>query len=94
MSLNPEMPFRVVQTDDLRSLGSDHRSFVSAGVPAFFWGQSGGGFNYWDSHHSQYDTFEIAVPEYQEHSSIVIALAAYGLANHYRMLPREVASGQ
>ena len=49
---------------------------VRAGVPAFFWGQSGEGFNYWDSHHSQHDTFDKAMPEYQEHSSIVIALAA------------------
>ena len=33
--------------------------------------------------------FDKAVPEYQEHSSIVIALAAYGIANLDHMLPRE-----
>jgi Zn-dependent M28 family amino/carboxypeptidase len=89
MTLNPSFPFRVRSTDNLTSLGSDHRSFVRAGVPAFFWGQSGDGFNYWDSHHSQHDTFDKAMPEYQEHSSIVIALAAYGIANLDHMLPRE-----
>jgi hypothetical protein len=89
MSLDPSFPFHVRSTDDLRSLGSDHRSFVNAGVPGFFWGQSGGGFNYWDSHHSQHDTFDKAVAEYQEHSSIVIALAAYGIANLDHMLPRQ-----
>jgi Zn-dependent M28 family amino/carboxypeptidase len=91
MALNPSLPFRVRPTDDLTSLGSDHRSFVRVGVPAFFWGQSGEGFNYWDSHHSQYDTFDKAVREYQEHSSIVIALAAYGIANLDHMLPRQDA---
>jgi hypothetical protein len=91
MALNPSLSFRVRPTDDLTSLGSDHRSFVRAGVPAFFWGQSGEGFNYWDSHHSQHDTFDKAVAEYQEHSSIVIALAAYGIANLDHMLPRQDA---
>jgi Zn-dependent M28 family amino/carboxypeptidase len=91
MSLNPAFPFRVRSTDSLTSLGSDHRSFVRAGVPAFFWGQSGDGFNYWDSHHSQHDTYDKAVPEYQEHSSIIIALAAYGLANLDHLLPRQGA---
>jgi hypothetical protein len=89
MTLNPAFPFKVRSTDSLTSLGSDHRPFVTAGVPAYFWGQSGEGFNYWDSHHSQHDTFDKAVPEYQEHSSIVIALAAYNIANLDHMLPRQ-----
>ncbi len=90
-TLNPRFPFKVRTTDDLTSLGSDHRSFVSAGVPAYFWGQSGDGFNYWDSHHSQYDTFDKAVPEYEEHNSIVVAIAAFNIANLDHMLAREPA---
>jgi S1-C subfamily serine protease len=57
-------------------------------VPGFFWDQSGRA-NYFHTHHTQYDTFDAAVPEYQKHSSVVIATGALGLANLPALLTRE-----
>jgi Zn-dependent M28 family amino/carboxypeptidase len=89
MKLNPEFPFRLQPTDSLGGGGgSDHASFNRAGVPGFIWGQSGELAVYRDTHHTQLDTYDRAIPAYQEHSSIVVALAAYGIANLDQMLPR------
>ena len=60
--------------------GSDHASFLGANVPGFFWGQRGGRAVYQHTHHTQFDTFDAAIPEYQVHSSLVVALGAYGIA--------------
>jgi hypothetical protein len=89
MSLNSDFPFRLQPADSLTGLGSDHASFNRVGVPGFIWGQSGDLARYADTHHTQHDTFDRAVAEYQEHSSIVVALAAYGIANLDHMLARE-----
>jgi carboxypeptidase Q len=88
-SLNPEFPFRLRPADTLVDNGSDNASFSRVNVPAFLWGQSGDLARYSETHHTQLDTFEKAVPAYQGHSSIVVALAAYGVANLDHMLPRE-----
>ena len=68
--------------------GSDHVPFIRAGVPGFFWMQRGRAV-YRTTHHTQYDTFESIVSEYQEHSSIVIAVGALGTANLDHLLPRD-----
>ena len=61
----------------------------AAGVPGFFWRQSGKAV-YNQTHHTQHDTFDRAVPEYQKHSSIVAAdRARSGLANLDHLLSRE-----
>ena len=44
---------------------------------------------YRTTHHTQYDTFDTVVPEYQEHSSIVIAIGTMGTANLDHLLPRD-----
>jgi hypothetical protein len=93
--LNADMPFSVqVMNDGLTPGSSDHDSFLRAGVPAFFWNQSGRA-DYNHIHHTQFDTFDGAIPEYQEHSAKVVALGAYGLASLDRLLPRDklVAAG-
>ncbi len=88
-SLNPKFPFKIKKVDRLpHPIGSDHDSFLVAGVPGFFWGQSGRA-NYFRCHHTQHDHFKEAIPEYQRHSSLVVAIAAWGLANEEEMLPRE-----
>ncbi len=86
MTLNSEFPFQLEIVDSLRKGSSDHDSFLEAGVPGFIWRQTGRA-NYSVGHTWQ-DTFEQAVAEYQEHSSIVIALTAYGLANLDHLLDR------
>lgn len=85
---HPEMKFTLRKTPGLFGGGSDHASFLGAGVPGFFWGQAGKA-RYVETHHTQFDTYDRAIPQYQQHSSHVIALAAYGIADLDRLLPRE-----
>jgi carboxypeptidase Q len=89
VGLEPSMPFVIGEVPGL-SLGggSDHASFNAAGVPGFFWNQKGTAV-YNQTHHTQHDTFDRAVPEYQKHSSIVAALGALGIANLDHLLSRE-----
>jgi S1-C subfamily serine protease len=68
--------------------GSDHASFLQAGVPGFFWSQRGRA-NYNHTHHTQFDTYDAAIPEYERNSSIVIAVGALGIANLPELLSRE-----
>jgi hypothetical protein len=86
--LDPAYPFQVRKVSGLMGGGSDHASFLGANVPGFFWGQSGKA-RYQRTHHTQFDTYDAAVPEYQVHSSLVIALGAYGIANLDHLLSRE-----
>jgi hypothetical protein len=82
------MKFRIRLVGALpRGIGSDHDAFLSRGVPGFFWGQAGRA-NYTYTHHTQHDLFQAAIPEYQKHSSRVIAVGALGLANLADKLPR------
>jgi carboxypeptidase Q len=86
--LDPKMPFEVHEVKGLSGGGSDHASFLAADVPGFFWSQSGRA-NYNHTHHTQYDTYDAAIPEYQRESAIVIAVGALGIANLPVLLPRE-----
>ncbi|GAB4139097.1 MAG: hypothetical protein Fur0037_05180 [Planctomycetota bacterium] len=61
--------------------GSDHASFVPAGVPGLDWGLVGRSDYFGVTWHSQWDNLDVAIPEYQRHTSTVIALAALGVAN-------------
>jgi len=69
-------------------VGSDHDSYLGVGVPGFFWAQDGK-TNYTYIHHTQHDTIEEVVPEYQRFSARVIAAGAWRLANMEPMVPRE-----
>ena len=86
--LDPQFPFEVRKVGGLTGGGSDHASFLSANVPGFFWRQAGKA-RYQRTHHTQYDTFDAAVPEYQKHSSLVAAVGSYGIANLDHLLSRE-----
>jgi hypothetical protein len=81
-------PFDLRKVPGLFGGGSDHASFLSANVPGFFWRQSGSA-RYQRTHHTQYDTFDAANPDYQKHSSLVVAIGAYGIANLDHLLSRE-----
>jgi membrane-associated protease RseP (regulator of RpoE activity) len=86
--LDSTMPFDVRKVTGLPyGIGSDHDAFIEKGVPGFYLGQNGKA-NYNRIHHTQFDTFEGAIPEYQKHSSIVLALSAYGIANLDHKLSR------
>ncbi|HET6204878.1 MAG TPA: M20/M25/M40 family metallo-hydrolase [Planctomycetota bacterium] len=86
--LDPETPFKVRPVKGLSGGGSDHASFLRENVPGFFWDQKGRA-NYNRTHHTQFDTFDAAIPEYQKNSSIVIAVGALGIANLPDLLSRE-----
>ena len=47
------------------------------------------GQNYNHEHHTQHDVYTAAVPEFQQHTSIVVAIAAWRIANLDDLLPRE-----
>ena len=67
IGLDSSMPFAIREVPGLRGGGSDHASFLSGGAPGFFWGQSGKAV-YNHTHHTQFDTYDAAIPEYQRHS--------------------------
>ncbi len=77
-ALDPERPFAIQLVDGIRPGPSDHAPFVRAGVPAFHWVQSREGYSH--IHHTQHDLFEAASAADQEHSALVVALAAFGFA--------------
>ncbi|MFT7465149.1 MAG: carboxypeptidase Q [Pseudohongiellaceae bacterium] len=81
------LPFTIETVGRLSGGGSDHSSFLAKGVPGFFWEQAGEA-NYTFTHHTQHDNFDQAIPEYQRHSSVVVALGALGLANLPERLSR------
>jgi C-terminal processing protease CtpA/Prc len=88
--LDPKFPFQLRKVPGFSGGGgSDHSSFLAANVPGFFWGQRGGTANYQHTHHTQYDTFDAAIPDYQKHSSLVAAIGAYGIANLDHLLSRD-----
>jgi carboxypeptidase Q len=93
MGLDTTMPFAIREVPGLRAAGgSDHVPFIAAGAPGFFWNQADTAkkaTRYNITHHTQHDTYERAVPEYQKHSSIVAALGSLGIANLDHLLSRE-----
>ncbi len=86
--LDSKYPFVLRKVGGLTGGGSDHASFLTANVPGFFWRQSGDAI-YRHTHHTQYDTFDAANPDYQRHSSLVAALGAFGISNLDHLLSRE-----
>ncbi|MCK6448036.1 MAG: M20/M25/M40 family metallo-hydrolase [Planctomycetes bacterium] len=93
IELDATKPFEFIVTEGLRNSGdSDHASFLSKGVPAFFWEQKGDA-DYGFIHHTQNDVLEHVRDDYQRHSALVVALGALGIANLDGLLSRENLSG-
>jgi hypothetical protein len=86
----PGMPFKLNVIDALPKGGggSDHASFNAVGVPGLSWYETGRqSYRYvW---HTQYDTYENAIPEYLVQSATNSALAAYLLGMSDDLLPRQ-----
>jgi len=66
---------------------SDSTPFLREGVPAFYWSQSGKS-DYEHYHHTQYDHADAVIDSYQRHSALVVAIAAWNLANQPELLDR------
>ena len=88
LSLDDAMGFVIRKVPGLpRGIGSDHDAYLAAGVPGFFWLQAGKAkYNF--GHHTQHDVYERAVPEYQRHTSMVVAIGALRIADLPELLPR------
>ena len=62
------------------------------GIPAISFRESdvfGYDFIYRDIWHTEDDLYDKLIPEYMEHSAVVQAVTAYGLANLNHLLSRE-----
>ncbi len=68
--------------------GSDHASFIAAGVPGLNWNLKGRSDYFGYTWHTQWDTIDVAIEEYQRHTATVIALAALGTADLPEILDR------
>ena len=92
--LNSKLPFQIKEASSLPAgIGSDHDAFLSSGVPGFFWRQAGKAvYNY--THHTQHDTYDAAIGEYEAHTSMVVAMAAVGLGSVDTMIPRKGMKGR
>jgi carboxypeptidase Q len=81
------MPFALTLVEGLPYEPSDSTPFLQAGVPAFFWKQTGRS-NYDRHHHTQYDLPGAVIDEYQRHSALVVAIAAWQLATTPELIDR------
>ncbi|MEC8653778.1 MAG: PDZ domain-containing protein, partial [Planctomycetota bacterium] len=60
-----------------------------AQVPGLGWGLKGRSDYFQHTWHTQWDTFDVAIEEYQRHTATVIAMAALGTANLDELLDRQ-----
>ncbi|HEX6792130.1 MAG TPA: M20/M25/M40 family metallo-hydrolase [Candidatus Krumholzibacteria bacterium] len=67
---------------------SDHVAFLRAGVPAFMFEQKGSA-DYAHTHHTAHDTVDALDAKGIEHSAVVLALAALGVADLPGLLARD-----
>jgi Zn-dependent M28 family amino/carboxypeptidase len=97
-SINPDFPFTLTKrTTPARPRprvpgGSDDSNFAINGVPALSFATAdpkGYNFNYGEIWHTERDTYNKSIPEYQEHTSVVTAVVVYGLANIDHLLSRK-----
>ena len=95
---NPDIPFKVVKREGepqprpARAGGSDHAYFAMNGIPAISFRENdvfGYDFNYRDIWHTEDDLYDKLIPTYLEHSAVVQAVTAYGVANLDHLLSRE-----
>lgn len=94
--INPEFPFEVTKREPrLRpkvARGSDHGPFAVEGVPTFSFNLGdvkGYNFEYDEVWHTERDLYNKSIPEYQNHTAIVSAIVAYGIANLDHLLSRK-----
>lgn len=94
--INPDFPFtltkRKPRKKPTRAGGSDHAYFAINGVPTVGFGTAdpkGYDFNYGEIWHTERDLYNMSIPEYMDHTSVVTAIVALGLANLDHLLSRE-----
>ena len=97
-TINPDFPFKVNKREGAappfpsRAGGSDHAPFAKKGVPVYGFklkDAKGYNFSYREIWHTDKDLYNMSIPEYQEHASVVTAVMLYHLANLDHLLNRE-----
>jgi len=97
-SINPDFPFTLNKRTTppgprpVNAGGSDHAYFAMNGVPTLAFGTAdpkGYDFNYNEIWHTERDTYNMSIPEYQKHTSVVQAVVVYNLANLDHLLSRK-----
>lgn len=95
-SINPDFPFTLRKAEPrrrpTRGGGSDHAYFAMNGVPTLSFGTGdpkGYDFSYGEIWHTERDTYNMSIPEYQEHTAVVTAVVVYGVAMLDHLLSRE-----
>ena len=94
--INPDFPFKIEERQPSekpeKAWGTDSGPFAVAGVPTitFNTGDTKGyNFSYHEIWHTERDTYDKSIREYQEHTAIVTAVVVYGIANLDHLLSRE-----
>lgn len=96
-SINPDFPFTLMKRTDpprpkpATAGGTDHAYFAINGVPTLRFDEpdiKGYNFDYREIWHTERDTYDKSIAEYQEHASVVTAVIVYGLANLDHLLSR------
>jgi len=94
-NLHPEWPFELSVNHypgvkPTSPGGTDSSSFAMWGIPTFRF-RTQTDYSYGRAWHTLYDTYSELVPytEHQQHSALVTAVVAYGIANLDEALPRE-----
>ena len=94
--INPDFPFEIKEREPGRRptkpWGTDSGPFAVEGVPTLTFetgDPKGYDFNYREIWHTERDTYNMSIPEYQEQTAIVTAVVVYGVANLDHMLSRD-----
>ncbi len=94
--INPDFPFTIEERQPsekpTKAWGTDSGPFAVAGVPTIHFNTGdpkGYDFNYYEIWHTERDTYDKSIREYQEHTAIVTAVVVYGIANLDHLLSRD-----
>ena len=95
-SINPDFPFEVTEAKPRQRPtkfgGTDATVFAVEGVPTYYFRLSdvdGTNFSYGEIWHTENDILNRENPRYQQHTAIVTAIVALGIANLPHQLSRE-----
>ncbi len=95
-SINPDFPFKIEERQPsekpVKAWGTDSGPFAVAGVPTITFNTGdpkGYDFSYQEIWHTERDTYDKSIREYQEQTAIVTAVVVYGVANLDHLLSRE-----
>ena len=95
-SINPDFPFEVKEVGPFKQTkrlwGTDASVFEIEGVPVIPLDErdvKGYDYNYRETYHSERDTYNKSIPEYQKHAATVMAVITLGVANLDHLLSRE-----